>query len=156
MTRPQTAAPPPAPAPRRQGPPMGGPGRFMAGGMPPEKPLNFRGSLLRLLRMLRPERALIVALLLFGVASVTLSVLGPKLRGKATDLIFAGVIGSHPPGGQSMLNRLNVVPGGRIDFNAVGRVLLLVLVIYVVASLFALLQARLTNRVVQRSVYRLR
>src|SRR5258705_6717327 len=169
MTRPQTVAPP-----RQPGPAVSGPGRFMAGGMPVEKSLNFRGSSMRLLRMLRPERPLIVAILMFGIVSVALSVLGPKLLGKATDLIFAGVIGGRFQAGvskaqavaqlraqgndnlASLLNAVNFVPGQSIDFNAVGRVLLIVLILYVAASMFALFQARLTTVVVQRVVFRLR
>ena len=169
MTRPQTVAPP-----RQPGPAASGPARFMAGGMPVEKSLNFRGSSMRLLRMLRPERPLIVAILVFGIVSVALSVLGPKLLGKATDLIFAGVIGGRFQAGvskaqavaqlraqgndnlASLLNAVNFVPGQSIDFNAVGRVLLIVLILYVAASLFALFQARLTTVVVQRVVFRLR
>jgi ATP-binding cassette subfamily B protein len=146
----------------------------MAGGMPTEKSLNFRGSSLRLLRMLRPERPLIVAALIFGITSVALSVLGPKLLGKATDLIFAGVVGRTMPVGvtkeqaveqlraqgsttlAAMLNAMNVVPGQGINFTAVGQVLLVVLGIYIAASLFALLQGRLATVVVQRAVFRLR
>jgi ATP-binding cassette subfamily B multidrug efflux pump len=170
MTRPQTAAPP------RQPGPAGGPGpaRFMAGGMSTEKSLNFRGSSLRLLRMLRPQRPLIVAALIFGITSVALSVLGPKLLGKATDLIFTGVVGGRIPVGVTkqqaveqlraqgsttfadMLNAMNVVPGQGINFTAVGQVLLVVLGIYIAASLFALLQGRLATVVVQRAVFRLR
>ncbi|MDT5026712.1 MAG: ATP-binding cassette, subfamily multidrug efflux pump [Micromonosporaceae bacterium] len=170
MTSPQTVAPQ-----RRPGPAMGpGPARFMAGGMPTEKSLNFCGSSLRLLRMLRPERPFIMAALIFGITSVALSVLGPKLLGKATDLIFTGVVGGRIPVGVTkqqaveqlraqgsttfadMLNAMNVVPGQGIDFTAVGRILLVVLGIYIAASLFALLQGRLATVVVQRAVFRLR
>jgi ATP-binding cassette subfamily B protein len=146
----------------------------MAGGMPTEKSLNFCGSSLRLLRMLRPERPFIMAALIFGITSVALSVLGPKLLGKATDLIFTGVVGGRIPVGVTkqqaveqlraqgsttfadMLNAMNVVPGQGIDFTAVGRILLVVLGIYIAASLFALLQGRLATVVVQRAVFRLR
>ena len=49
--------------------------------------------------MMRPERAVISLVLLFGVASVALSVVVPKILGKATDLIFAGVVGQQMPAG---------------------------------------------------------
>jgi len=172
MTRPVAEAAParapgPDPAARR------GPGAFMAG-RPVEKSLDFRGSGLRLLRTLRPERLLLVAVLALGALSVGLTVLGPKILGRATDYIFAGVLGRHIPAGTTtteavqqlrasgngnqadILATMHVVAGQGIDFGAVGGVLLLALVVYAAASVFSLLQGRLVTTVVQRSVFRLR
>ncbi|WP_329253776.1 ABC transporter ATP-binding protein [Actinoallomurus sp. NBC_01490] len=150
-----------------------GPARFMAG-QSVEKSLDFKGSSRRLLRMLRPERPLIVITLLLAVASVTTSVIGPRILGRATDLIFAGVVGRQAPAGVTkaqmvagmrasghgtladMLNSMDFVPGHGIDFGKVGTVLLTVLALFVVAAVFGLLQGRLTTTIVQRSMYRLR
>jgi ATP-binding cassette subfamily B multidrug efflux pump len=162
-------------ATRRPQPPGGfGPGRMMMGGMPPAKTMDFKGSTRRLLGLLRPDGALVAAVLGLGVLSVTLSVLGPWVLGKATDVIFAGVVGSRFPAGTTkeqaveamrqrgdakiadMLSRMDIVPGRGIDFGHLGRILLWVLVIYVFASVFAAIQGRLTTRVVQRAVFRLR
>jgi ATP-binding cassette subfamily B protein len=144
------------------------------GGMPAEKSLDFRGSGRRLLGTLRPERLLVVFTLALAAVSVTLTVLGPRILGHATDLIFSGVIGRQIPAGQSkaeavaqlrrhgqgtladMLGSMNVVPGHGIDFDRVGGVLLTVLAIYVAASVLALLQGRMTTTIVQRSMFRLR
>ena len=68
-----------------------GPAAFMAG-MSTEKSLDFRGSSRRLLGTMRPERPLIALGLLLATASVALSVLGPRLLGQATDLIFTGML----------------------------------------------------------------
>jgi ATP-binding cassette, subfamily B, multidrug efflux pump len=170
MTRPQTA---PAVPERRPGPPAG-PMRWMAGGMPTEKSLNFKVSTKRLLGMMRPERAIIGVLLVFGVTSVVLAVLGPKLLGRATDIIFAGVVGKQFPAGMSkeqvvaqlrqsgsprmadMVSAMNLVPGQGIDTNALGQVLLLALLVAVLASIFGLLQGRMVILVVNRMIYRLR
>ncbi len=82
---------------RALGPAPGpGPARFM-GGMSTEKALDFKGSGRRLLQLLRPQRLMITAVLVIGVISVTLTVIGPKILGQATDLIFAGVIGASLP-----------------------------------------------------------
>src|SRR5262245_40671686 len=72
-------------------------------GGPAAKSLDFKGSSKRLLRMLLPHKAIVATLLLLGAISVTLTVLGPKILGHATDLIFAGVFGQilanrFPPG----------------------------------------------------------
>jgi ATP-binding cassette subfamily B protein len=70
---------------------------MMAGPMPTEKLKDFRGSSRRLLGMLRPDRLIIAVVLAFGAASVTLSVIGPRLLGHATDVIFAGILGRSLP-----------------------------------------------------------
>src|SRR5207248_934571 len=44
--------------------------RLMGGGAPPEKALDFKGSLKRLLQLLRPQRAALIGVLVLGAASV--------------------------------------------------------------------------------------
>lgn len=159
--------------PGPSGPPARGPAAFMAG-RSVEKSLDFTGSSRRLLRMLRPERALIVGTLTLAIASVAMTVLGPKILGRATDLIFSGVISRtiKPPDTKAatiarlradhkdkladMLNSMHVDPGHGIDFGKVGGVLLLALALFAVAAVFSLMQGRLTTVIVQRAMFRLR
>ncbi|MEV6929069.1 ABC transporter ATP-binding protein [Dactylosporangium sp. NPDC051485] len=148
---------------------------MMGAGGPPAKIEDFKGSARRLLKMLAPDRLVVAAVLVFGIASVVLSVLGPRLLGRATDVIFEGIVSKKiPPGlskeqaiaglreqGQDRFADLlsgmtNLVPGHGIDFGRLERVLLMVAVVYIFAWIFGLLQARLTTIVVQRTVYRLR
>ncbi|MET8678522.1 ABC transporter ATP-binding protein [Streptomyces sp. NPDC004647] len=144
------------------------------GGQPTERSMDFKGSGKRLLRQLRPERVLMYGVLAMGITSVSLSVLGPKILGHATDLIFAGVIGRQLPDGTSkaeavqnlrrqdnhdladMLSAMDFTPGHGIDFGAVGSVLLTVLAIYVAAGLFGIVQGRLATRAINRTVFRMR
>jgi ATP-binding cassette subfamily B multidrug efflux pump len=168
----------PAPA-QQQGPirrdagPRFGPAAVMAG-PPVQKSLNFKASGKRLISLLRPQRTLVFVALALGIASVTLSVIGPRILGRATDILFNGVIGGQLPAGipkeaavaaarasgnstfADMLSHMNVVPGQGIDFDAIGQVLLWALAVYVASSLFSLAQFRLITTVVQRSIYRLR
>ncbi|MET7764724.1 ABC transporter ATP-binding protein [Streptomyces sp. NPDC005393] len=161
------------PAPRRGPAPAAGPARFM-GGQPTERSMDFRGSGRRLLAMLRPERGIALAVLALCTVSVALSVVGPKILGHATDLIFAGIIGRRLPEGVSkaqaveglrrrgqdtvadMVASMDVRPGQGIDFDAIGTVLLWVAAIYLAASLLGFIQARVATVVVQRAVFRLR
>jgi len=164
-----------APARRPAAPMGGGPAaRMMAGGMPAEKLQDFKGSTKRLLGLLKPQRLLVGVVLLFGITSVFLSVLGPRLLGHATDIVFAGVVGRMLPAGVSkadaiarlrqqgetnqaeMLARIDAIPGQGIDFTALWHLLGWVALVYVGASLFAMFQGRLTATVVQTVVYRLR
>ncbi|MEU1783886.1 MULTISPECIES: ABC transporter ATP-binding protein [Streptomyces] len=144
------------------------------GGQPTEKSMDFAGSGRRLLARLRPERAVVSLALALGVASVGLAVIGPKVLGHATDLIFAGVVGSQMPAGATkaqvldrmrqqgngkiadVLSGVDFVPGHGIDYGAVGNVLLWATLIYVGSSLFQLVQARIATNVVQKAVFRLR
>ncbi|GGV06211.1 multidrug ABC transporter ATP-binding protein [Kitasatospora herbaricolor] len=155
----------------RRGP--AGPGRFM-GGQGAEKSMDFKGSGKRLLNLLRPERAAIVGVLGLGVLSIGCAVVGPKVLGNATDLIFAGVVGRQAPAGETkaqvldglrangqggvadMLNSVDFTPGQGMDFGAIGTVLLWVLAIYVASALFGIVQGRIAANAIQRTVFRMR
>ncbi|MFB7372148.1 ABC transporter ATP-binding protein [Streptomyces sp. NPDC056222] len=154
---------------------MAGPGgRMMAGGGPDQRSMDFKGSGKRLLKQLAPERGALWLMLIAGVLSVAASVVGPKILGKATDLVFAGVVGrgmtegttkaqeierlrAAGEGGMAdMLSGVDFTPGQGIDFTAVGEVLLWVLVIYVAAGLLMLVSTRMSIKVINRTVYRMR
>ncbi|MFI9527929.1 ABC transporter ATP-binding protein [Micromonospora rosaria] len=142
--------------------------------MPAERSMNFGPSARRLLGRLRPQRLHLVAVITLAVVSVALSVIGPKILGHATDIIFTGVIGRQLPAGSTaeqavegaraagndnfadMLARMDVVPGTGIDVAALARVLLLALALFLVASLLLWWQGWLLTGVVQRTVRRLR
>lgn len=156
----------------QQGP--GGPGRGpMGGGMIGQKADTFWPSLKRLLARLRPERHKAYAVVVLTVLSVVATAVGPKILGRATDLVFAGLIGkdvlasgatqeqaidSLRAQGETnqadMLASMDLTDG--VDFSAVADVLLLVLAVYVAASLLAWLGGYLLNDVVQNTVLRMR
>jgi ATP-binding cassette subfamily B multidrug efflux pump len=153
----------------------GGPGRGpFGGGMVGQKASTFGPSARRLVGRMAPDRAKAVSVVVLAVLSVLLTAVGPKILGRATDLIFSGLIGSQLPAGTTkaeaiaelrargegrfadMVSSMDVVPGQHVDFDAVRDVLLLVLAVYVAASLLAWLQGYLLNDVVQGTVLRMR
>src|SRR5690625_939866 len=69
-------------------------------GTPPgQKSQNFGPSLRRLLREVGGERVRLVVVVVLAVVAVGLQVLGPALLGRATDIVFNGVVGRLlPPG----------------------------------------------------------
>ncbi len=158
----------PAPRPQRGGGPFGG----MS--LPAEKSMNFTASGKRLLGKLRPERLWLVLVLVLAVISVSFSVLGPRLLGEGTNLIFSGVVSKSLPAGSSqadviaglrasgdstqadMLSGMTLAPGLGIDFAMLSTVLFWALALYVLSSVFSWMQAYVLNGVVQRTVYRLR
>ena len=168
---------PGAPGGRPMGGPGGGRGPGMMGmgmGMPPAKPKDFRGSFRRLFGTLRPERPLIVGVIILAVISVTLTVVGPKILGNAVNTIFDGALGkqllssgltqdqliaSLRAQGQNqqadLLSSLHLNAAG-VDFGALGGVVVLLIGLYVVSSIFAWMQGYIMAGVTQRTVYRLR
>jgi ATP-binding cassette, subfamily B, multidrug efflux pump len=158
--------------PERRGAQVGFGPRGMMGSGATERSLDFRRFALRLLRELAPDRVRVVVILVLGVSSVALSVLGPLLLGDATNVIFAGVIGREIPAGVSqsaavthlrqsgqgtLANLVQSTPITHgVDFDHLGQILLQVLLVYLAASVASYFQARLTAMVGQRSVARLR
>jgi ATP-binding cassette subfamily B multidrug efflux pump len=143
--------------------PQGGPGRGpMGGGMVGQKAMDFGPSAKRLVSLMRPDRGKAIAVVVLGIASVALMSIAPRILGHATDLVFNGFIGSQFPAGTpesalpDAVHGQDVVPGEGVDFGAVGDVLMIVLVIYVFASLLAWLQGYILNTVVQNTVRQMR
>ncbi len=144
------------------------------GGPPAGKTRDVRKTLRQLIERLRPESRLLGVVVVLGSVSVAFSVIGPKILGNATNIIFEGIVGKmFPPGvtkaqaiaflnaqgkGQiaQMLSGMNVTPGKGIDFTALGDVLLLAVGVYVLSALFLWAQGYIMAGVAQRTVYRMR
>ena len=111
---------------------------------------------------------------MLAVVSVTFAILGPKILGEATNLIFEGVISAQLPAGVTQdqvvaglrapgpgparrhARRHDLTPGQGIDFDALARILLVLIGVYLLSSLFAWMQAYIMAGVTQRTVFRLR
>jgi ATP-binding cassette subfamily B protein len=162
-------------APRRPPPRgFGGGGPFGGPGLPPEKPRDLRGSFRRLTGTLRPEAGRIVLVVALAILSVSCAVVGPKILGNATDILFDGVVSKQIPAGMTqqqavdalrasgqteqadLLASLTVTPEAGVDFTALRDTLLFVATIYILSSLFAWGQAYIMAGVSQRTVYRMR
>ncbi|MFE9466139.1 ABC transporter ATP-binding protein [Streptomyces virginiae] len=152
---------------------MSGPGgRMMMG--PAQRSLDFKGSGKRLLAQLAQDRAKLWGMVLAVVGSVACAVVGPKILGEATDLVFAGIVGREMPAGVTkqqaldgmrargdegmadMLSGTAFTPGQGIDFGAVGVVAIWALVVFTLAGLLMLVATRLSNHVMNGTLYRMR
>jgi ATP-binding cassette subfamily B multidrug efflux pump len=151
-----------------------GPGHRMMPGQVGQKALTFGPSLRRLTGHLRPHRVKVVFILVTAVISVALAAIGPRVLGRATDIVFAGAIGGRMPAGISreqaiagakaagqgqiadLLSGVDFTPGVGIDFGALGTVLLIVIALYVGSALLSYVQGWLLNDVVQSTIYQLR
>ncbi|HYN57365.1 MAG TPA: ABC transporter ATP-binding protein [Motilibacterales bacterium] len=162
------------------GPRPGAPGGPGGGGpmgglfVPAQKSTDFSGTVRRLARRLQPHASKIVVVIAMSVFSVVLAIMGPKLLGNATTLIFEGYISSQLPAGvpveaviadlnaagqtdqANMLASMDIVPGQGVDFTQLGQLLTLVALLYLVSALLGGASAYIMAGVTQSTIYRLR
>lgn len=141
----------------------------------PGKADNFKVSFARMLGLLRPYKAALVAVSLMGAAGVALTVIAPRVLGRATDVVFQGFVSRQLPAGvtqeqavaglrangQDQLASLvsgmdRLVPGAGIDLDRLGSLLLVVLGLYLAGALLMWLQGYIINIVMVRAMWRLR
>lgn len=119
----------------------GGPGMSM----PVEKAKDFKGTLKRLIRYLRPHKFQLAAVLVMAILSTVFSIFSPKVMGKATTKLFEGIMA-----------KIQRVPGAEIDFQYVWHIILILIGLYVLSALFSYVQQYLMAGVAQKTVYDLR
>ena len=142
--------------------------------MPVQKSLDFKASSRRLLGLLRPMRWHVAAAVGLTIFSIVLSTLGPKVLGRATDLVFAGAVGKTLPAGVTkeevvaglrakgettfadMLSAMDAVPGRGVPFDEIARVLGIVLALYVISALLMGISGRIVNTAAMTTIRRLR
>ena len=143
-------------------------------GPPPGKAEAFWPSFKRMVGLLGTHRVSLVAAALAAVGTVVLAVAAPKVLGQATNVIFEGVVSTMLPAGTTkaqaiealrargmddfatMLSAMDVVPGAGIDYTRLGRILTVVLGLYVGSGLLNWLEGWLINRITIKALYRLR
>ncbi len=129
-------------------PDTGGPmrGRF-GGGMVGQKASAFGPSSRRLVRRLRPQRAMLIGTMIAALASVAAASQGPLVLGWATDVVFDGVIGGLGD---------EAGTGTGIDFDELRAVLAVALGLYVTSSILGFAQGYLLNEAIQRTMLSMR
>ena len=125
---------------RRPRGPMGGHGMRGSG----EKAKDFKGTMRRLVSYLAKYRLSIIIVLIFAIGSVTFSVIGPKILGKATTEIFNGLVSKVSGNGTG------------IDFDAIKRILITLILLYVVSSVLSFIQGFIMSGISQKVAYNLR
>jgi len=126
---------------RPMGGPMGGPPGMLRGG---EKARDFKGTMAKLLKALRPFRVTIIIVFVFAIASTIFSIVGPKILGKATTKLFEGIVAQFAGTGTG------------IDFAYIGNILLLMMGLYVLSSVFSFIQGWMMTGVSTKLTYNFR
>jgi ATP-binding cassette subfamily B multidrug efflux pump len=131
----------PGPGPGRRRGPMGahGPMAMMKG----EKARDFRGTMAKLIDYLGAYRWTVLIVMVFAVGSTVASIAGPKILGQATTKLFEGALAQ-------------LSGTGGIDFQAIGRILITVLGLYLLSTLFSYVQGWIMAGVSTDIAYRFR
>lgn len=120
------------------GGPMGG---MHLGGA---KAKDFKGTTKKLLDYLKPFRLSIIIVLIFAVGSAAFSIIGPKVLGHVTTSIFEGLVSKISGSGAG------------IDFSYIGKLIVILIVLYVISAAFSFIQNFVMSGVAQKVSYNLR
>ena len=124
---------------RRRGP-MGG---HHGGAMTGEKAKDFKGSMAKLFKYMERYKFRFTLMFVFAVAGTVFTIVGPKILGKATTELFNGLIAK-------------VNGTGSINFAKIGTILLWVMGLYLISSLFSLIQGFVMTGISNDVTYSLR
>ena len=128
---------------RRPGPgPMGG-GHGHGPSRVVEKPKDFKGTMLKLLGYVGKHKIAVFFAIAFAMCSVLFNIVGPKVLGEVTTKLYEGLVAK-------------VAGTGSVDFDWIGRTLLLLLGLYLASSACNLVQGWLMTGVTQKICYRMR
>ncbi len=105
---------------RGGGPGHGGPMAAMRKG---DRARNFKATMTKLAHYLSEYKAKILIVGIFAIASTVFNIVGPKVLGNATTRLFEGVLAE-------------IAGTGSIDFEYIGRILLIMLILYLLSSMF--------------------
>ena len=112
-------------------------------GAPVEKAKDFKGTMKKLLQYLGAYKISIMAVIIFAIGSTVFNIVGPKILGRATTEIFKGLV-------------RKVSGGSGIDFTKIGKILGMLLVLYLCSALFSFIQGYIMTGVSQKLTYRMR
>ncbi len=148
----QSSIPTTNPTPAGGRPPMGGRGPMGGGPMGGgpmammrrgEKPRDFKGTLIKLVRYLGRYRLLILFIWLLAIASTVAMIVGPKILGNATTKLFSGVMAQ-------------IAGTGSVDFGYIGHIIVETLLLYLFSALLSYGQGWIMTNVAMNLTYRFR
>lgn len=116
-----------------------------------QKAENFWGTILRLVKYMSKRTWSLIAMIVFAILAAVFAALGPSILGRATTIIFDGVME-----GQAMQEAGQTISVYPIDFGAIRNIIIILFVLYVLEGIFRYLQGYITANVAQQTVYELR
>ncbi|MEK2459916.1 ABC transporter ATP-binding protein [Lactiplantibacillus plantarum] len=116
-----------------------------------EKPKSFWKTAIRLMRYMSDRWVGLAVVMIFAIASVIFQIRTPKILGKATTELYKGIMkgAAQQKAGISQ-------SGYPINFEKIGQIIMIVLIMYLASALFNFIQQYIMTRISQRTVYKLR
>lgn len=113
--------------------------------MPVQKAKDAKGTLKRLMSYLSKYKLSFVFVFLSAILSTIFSILSPKILAKAIDYLFEGV-----------MEKLQGIPNAAIDFSAIGKILGVLILLYVISAIFTYVQQIIMVDIAQKTIFQLR
>lgn len=108
-----------------------------------QKAKDFKGTLKRLIMYLKTYKSSITLVIIAAILSSIFSIISPKILGQATTKIFEGVM-------------LKAKGQGGIDFVFIYKILIILVILYIISSIFNYMQQYIIVSVAQKTVYDMR
>ncbi|CCJ34361.1 ABC transporter ATP-binding protein [Caloramator australicus] len=136
-------------------------------GRPVEKAKDFKGTVKRLVEYMKPQKIKFIAVFILAVLSTVFNIVGPKIMGKATTKLGEGILARYmriiqiqmaiqkkmPP---QVIAKLKNSPIPSIDYDYIGRILLILIGLYIISASFNFLMAYIMSSVSQEMVFKMR
>ncbi|AJD31916.1 MULTISPECIES: ABC transporter ATP-binding protein [Clostridium] len=110
-----------------------------------EKAKDFKGTMKNLGKYIMPYKMSIIFVIVLAIGSAAFSIVGPKILGKATTKLFEGLV-----------QKVTGVKGASIDFDYIGKIIILLLVLYIISAIFSFVQGYIMSSVAQKISYEFR
>ncbi len=110
-----------------------------------EKAKDFKGTMKNLGKYIMPYKMSIIFVIVLAIGSAAFSIVGPKILGKATTKLFEGLV-----------QKVTGVKGALIDFDYIGKIIILLLVLYIISAIFSFVQGYIMSSVAQKISYEFR
>lgn len=108
-----------------------------------ENAKDFKGTVKKLIKYIGSYKAALVLVMIFAIGGTIFNIVGPKVLSKATTEIFNGLVSK-------------VQGGDGINFALIGRILLILLGLYVISACFSFIQGWIMTGISQKLCYRMR
>lgn len=114
------------------------------GVMKTETANDFKGTIIKLVKYFSKYKISLFFVIVFAILSTVFNIVGPKILGNATTLIYEGI-----------MNKISDSSNG-IDFGAIAQILIFLIILYALSAIFSYIQGFLMTNIAMKTTYTLR
>ena len=105
---------------------------------------DFKGTIIKLVKYFSKYKISLFFVIVFAILSTVFNIVGPKILGNATTLIYEGI-----------MNKISDSSNG-IDFGAIAQILIFLIILYALSAIFSYIQGFLMTNIAMKTTYTLR